>query len=248
MDTSAYRSTQREQDRITDLARLIPKGMATLLDAGALDGYLSVEMTKYFDTVTALDLTRPEIDHERVETVQGDITCLDIPDDAFDGVLCSEVLEHIPPEKLAAACKELVRVARNFVLVGVPYRQDIRYGRITCAACGTKNPPWGHVNVLDKKKLRKLFADVRCEEISYVGKGIGRTNFIAAYLMDLAGNPYGARSDGQTCIKCKAALSDPVRPTLLQLIFSKIACTIMSIQAMFSPTRPGWMHVLFMKH
>ena len=61
---------------------------------------------------------------------------LPFPDAAFDMVTCAEVIEHIPSPALERACREMARVARRYVLVGVPYRQDLRHGRTTCAACG----------------------------------------------------------------------------------------------------------------
>ena len=49
------------------------------------------------------------------------------------------------------------RVARHAIVVGVPYRQDLRVGRTTCAACRGTNPPWGHVNSFDENRLKQHF-------------------------------------------------------------------------------------------
>ncbi len=53
-----------------------------------------------------------------------DITALDLPDDAFDAVLCSHVLEHVPDD--AAAMRELRRITapQGFCLVMVPLALD----------------------------------------------------------------------------------------------------------------------------
>jgi SAM-dependent methyltransferase len=53
-----------------------------------------------------------------------DVTNLDLPDDAFDAVLCSHVLEHVPDD--AAAMRELRRVTARggFCLVMVPLALD----------------------------------------------------------------------------------------------------------------------------
>ena len=51
--------------------------------------------------VTA-DLQQPDVD------LHLDITALDLPDDSFEAVICSHVLEHIPDD--AAAMRELRRV------------------------------------------------------------------------------------------------------------------------------------------
>ena len=53
-----------------------------------------------------------------------DITALELPDDAFDAVICSHVLEHVPDD--AAAMRELRRITApgGFTLVMVPLALD----------------------------------------------------------------------------------------------------------------------------
>ena len=145
-EAAAHRYASREQERIRNLIDLIPKGDASLLDAGARDGRLSVLLADHFESVTALDQKNPAVCHRKVISVQGDITSLKFPDNSFDSVMCTEVLEHIPERSLERACSELRRVAKKHLLIGVPYRQDLRVARTTCYLCGKKNPPWGHVN------------------------------------------------------------------------------------------------------
>src|SRR5947208_8764132 len=147
-DLEKYRASESERARTDDLLRLIPKNRRSRLDIGARDGQFSRLFTQYFDEVTALDLERPTFEIPGVVTVAGNATRLDYPDDAFDCVFCAEVLEHIPA--IDQACRELARVARYEIVIGVPYRQDIRLGRTTCRSCGKSNPPWGHVNSFDE--------------------------------------------------------------------------------------------------
>lgn len=156
-DLSTYRSSPAEQERIADLFALLPSSGALALDIGARDGFLAMKLAERFDEVVALDLDKPEIDHPDIEPVQGNVTDLEFAENQFDAILCAEVLEHIPEHLLARACHEIARVARNKVVVGVPYRQDLRCGRTTCNICGRTNPPWGHVNSFDEDRLRSLF-------------------------------------------------------------------------------------------
>ncbi len=53
-----------------------------------------------------------------------DVTQLDLPDDAFDAILCSHVLEHVPDD--AKAMRELRRITtpQGFCLVMVPLALD----------------------------------------------------------------------------------------------------------------------------
>ncbi len=182
-----YRQSEREQARSADLLRLLPRGRKSVLDIGARDGYFSQLLTEHFEEVTALDLEKPAFEYPRVTTVAGDITKLQFPDSSFDCVFCAEVLEHIPA--LEQACRELARVARHEVVIGVPFRQDTRCGRTTCRQCGKSNPPWGHVNNFDEQKLRKLFPELAVRATSFVGSNNEVTNPVSTMLMEMAGNP-----------------------------------------------------------
>src|SRR5206468_12881601 len=110
---------------------------------------------------------------------KGDVTGLPFADNSFDVVCCLEVLEHIQPGQLPAACREIARVARHQTIIGVPYRQDLRIGRTTCSDCGTLNPPWGHRNSFDPRQLESLFGSLHPVSLTYVGQKHERTTALA---------------------------------------------------------------------
>ncbi len=239
--------SEQEQSRIANLLAMVPAGCASLLEIGARDGYMTHDLTGVAGHVTALDLVKPRIDSDRVTAVQGDVTALPFDADHFDGVLCAEVLEHIRPTLLDRACSEIVRVARRFVIVGVPYQQDTRFGRTTCAACGTRNPPWGHVNAFDERRLASLLRGARVERTCFVGKRLDRTNWLSTWLMDFAGNPYGIYGQEEACIHCGARLVRPERRTVPQRVATRVAAVLQRVQSLFiRPTR-AWIHVLLVK-
>src|SRR5450432_2290260 len=162
------------------------------LDVGARDGHFSRLLAETFGSVVALDLQQPQWRHPGVQCVSGDVTHLEFADESFDLVVCTEVLEHILPHQLADAGAELERVTRRYLLIGVPFLQDIRVGRTTCNRCGATNPPWGHVNTFDAQRLLSLFsASLAVKQLSYVGMTKESTNRLSAFLMDQGRNPYG---------------------------------------------------------
>jgi len=121
IELAAYRNTPLEQERISDLMNIIPKGRESVLDVGERDGYLLRLLTEHFASVTALDLEKPSIAHDRITCVKGNVTRLEFASDSFDVVLCAEVLEHIPGKGLEEACRELSRVAKSYFVIGAPY-------------------------------------------------------------------------------------------------------------------------------
>ncbi len=217
------------------------------LDIGARDGYFSKLLASHYDSVVALDLEKPLLNCAKVTCVKGNATQLAFPDDNFDLIFCAEVLEHIPTNLLEQACKELSRVSRDYILIGVPYKQDIRVGRTTCYACGKKNPPWGHVNTFSEQRLASLFPDYTIKELSFVGSSNTKTNRLSTALMDYAGNPYGTYSQEEPCVHCGQKLSPPPKRTLIQKISTKAAFYINSIQRPFSKPHANWIHILFQK-
>ncbi len=245
MDLTAYRNTKSEQDRIRSLLDLIKRPGNSVLDIGSRDGYVANLLTHYFKEVTALDLSMPELNEPRITCLNGNVCSLPFPDNSFDLVFCAEVLEHIPTSLLKDAVTEISRVAKKAVIIGVPYKQDIRFGRTTCLSCGCKNPPWGHVNVFDEAILKKLFADLILEETECIGKNRNRTNDVSKHLMDFAGNPYGTYIQDESCIHCSKRLTKPLYRNILQKICTRLAIILNKIQSYFVQESPNWIHCLF---
>jgi SAM-dependent methyltransferase len=240
-----YRLSEREKARTNDLLRILPKGRRSVLDIGARDGHFSRLLTQHFPEVTALDLERPAFEFPGVVTVKGDAARLDFASDSFDCVFCAEVLEHIPEVRLA--CKELIRVAKYEIIVGVPFRQDIRLGCTTCRSCGATNPPWGHLNSFTEGGLLRLFPGLRVVTKSFVGSTNEATNPISTFLMDLAGNPWGTYDQEEPCCHCGNKLIPPAPRKAWQTICSGVAVRVNQAQSLFARPHGNWIHLVFSK-
>ncbi|MBW8886694.1 MAG: class I SAM-dependent methyltransferase [Fibrobacteres bacterium] len=242
---AAFRYSPREQARIAALFNLIPERGGTALDIGARDGFLSVRLSQRYETVIACDLEKPASVPPSLAWVVGDAARLPFPDRAFDLVMCVEVLEHIPERLLRRVCAELTRVTRRNLIIGVPYDQDLRLGRTTCATCGGKNPPYGHVNVFNELNLECLFPELRAEKTELVGESQERTNGVSARLYDWAANPYGTYEQDEPCIHCGAKLVRPAQRSLPQRAFAFAATHLQRAQVAVTGRRSNWMHVLY---
>jgi SAM-dependent methyltransferase len=245
-DIPKYRESESEKVRGADLLRLLPRGRSSVLDIGARDGYFSKFLTEYFDSVTALDLEKPEFGYPGVVAVAGDVTQLQFADSSFDCVFCAEVLEHIP--NVEQACREIARVARHEIVIGVPYRQDTRVGRTTCQKCGRRNPPWAHINTFDERRLIQLFPQLELTARSLVGTLKSATNPVSTMLMDLAGNPWGTYEQDEPCIHCGAQLTPPPQGPILSKVCAGLAVRLNRVQSLFTQAHGIFLHVVFSKN
>ncbi len=229
-----------------DLLPVLPKGRATVLDVGARDGHFSKLLTQHFASVTALDVEKPPFDYPGIVPVAGDVTKLDFPANSFDCIFCTEVLEHIPD--VGKACREIIRVARHEIVVGVPFEEVIRVGRNTCRACGKVGPPFGHVNSFDERRLLDLFPGFQLISKSFIGTTREATNALSVALMDLAGNPWGTYHVDHHCLYCGASLRPPAAErTLGSKICSALAHKINRLQALWTRPRGKWICGLLSK-
>ncbi|WP_297450581.1 class I SAM-dependent methyltransferase [uncultured Alistipes sp.] len=245
-DLARSRASEREQLRIADLMSLTPPG-DRVLEIGARDCYLSRRLSDLYREVVALDLQRPVVDHPGIVPVQGDVTDLRFGDGTFDTVFCTEVLEHVPPEKLVRACDEIERTTSRYAVIGVPYRQDLRADRTLCRRCGTVNPATGHLNRFDRRRLEALFPRMRVVEARLTGQGRAVTNPLSVWLFRLCGYPYGSYDQEEGCIRCGAPLERPkIGPGRWALCF--VARTLNRMQFyLYGRRRPIWIHLLFEK-
>ena len=238
MELPQYLNNEREHERITDLLALTP-AVKTTLDVGCREGFIASKLAERGASVTAVDLQCPQI--EGVTCVTGNATKLAFADRSFELVFCAEVLEHIADCNTAA--DEICRVASRYIVIAVPYKQDLTFYHSTCRNCGRSNPPWGHVNSFDERKLYSLFPAFRPVRISFVGSVETRCVPVASALMEMAGNPYGTYGQQEPCIHCGARLIPPARITLRQ----RTICKLAFIARRFAKPEihPFWIHVLF---
>ncbi len=139
-------------------ARMEP---AAVLNIGCGDGYIELQGLKRGWQAFSVDpdaRAMARLAEQGVKARAGGIEALPLEDSSTDVVICSEVLEHLSDEQLAAGLLEIKRVLRpGGMLIGTtPYREELKNNEFMCMHCGQKSHRWGHQQSFDEARMRQL--------------------------------------------------------------------------------------------
>lgn len=120
-----------------------PEGAGTALDVGCGDGKITHALAdRTAASFHGFDGSREALSRLRLPSTHGDVSALPFDDKAFDVVLTTDVFEHLPDQVEQAAWQELFRVARDWVFLAVPFREELLDATTVCTSCGERY----HVN------------------------------------------------------------------------------------------------------
>lgn len=149
-----------ERKRFEFLAKHIPSG-AKALNIGVGNGYLESVLSEKGVDVSCLDPSDAAIEKIReklnleAKAQAGYSQSIPFPDNSFDFVIMSEVLEHLGNEIIEKTLIEVKRVLKQGgAFIGtVPADEDIKAGIVVCPKCGDKFHRWGHVQSFSQESL-----------------------------------------------------------------------------------------------
>lgn len=163
-----------ESKRLHFTLRQIPDDASTILDVGCGSGALSNKIKKKFSVGADRSLSALRL--VTVPRLQSDIANIPFDCNAFDMVISSEVIEHIPLPMFKQSLVELARVARSYILISVPYKEEIESRQVTCPACKCHFHKYFHMRSFDLPDLECLFDE--CQNIKLVkAEGIVQQKF-----------------------------------------------------------------------
>jgi 2-polyprenyl-3-methyl-5-hydroxy-6-metoxy-1,4-benzoquinol methylase len=141
-----------------------------VLDYGSGPGYITHKLLDRGLSVTALDFSLRSCIKLR-ETVNAfpnfkgvhhvqDLPA-PLPDSAFDLIICSEVVEHLPDSWLTSTVTELHRLVKlgGHVLVTTPHREILRQAFVYCPFCDSEFHRWQHQRSFCEKSLAEVLTN-----------------------------------------------------------------------------------------
>jgi SAM-dependent methyltransferase len=168
----------RNLARVEATIRELPRGNYSVLDLGCGDGRLTNQLLALYPSVVGVDISSVALRHVEARKLIASGVYIPFADHIFDIVLTTELLEHLPPDAYRMALGELKRVARKWILVGVPWKEQLSIGQARCARCKIQFHANYHWRSFDQRKLDKLlrpqFHMVMCTHVGgdqayYVG-------------------------------------------------------------------------------
>jgi ubiquinone/menaquinone biosynthesis C-methylase UbiE len=151
---------EKEKERVIKTISLIPDDVDSVLDIGCGDGRITNKLTK-FKKVVGLDFSKTALKYVRFDKIIASCTSIPFRSGSFNLLLLSEVLEHLDEKAYQETLKEIERIDKRYVVISVPYEQNLNAFLCKCANCGHtylgSSSAGEHVRTFNNKNLELLF-------------------------------------------------------------------------------------------
>ena len=181
----------------------LPATIKSHLDVGCGSGVFATLSRDKERFVVGVDLSEAGLSLAAVEKCRARAASLPFRDCSFDVVSCIQVFEHLDDSEREAASREIARVARGWVLLGVPYREQLLFASLRCYHCGHLFHSDGHVCAFNKPgDVTRLFPDFRAARIFFAGKTVTPRLRMRGFLRKHFLQDWRAIFGETTCPKC----------------------------------------------
>lgn len=136
-----------------DVGHLVPADVVQVLDVGCGNGLITGELASNHQ-VFGVDQSAVALAGSNAPVAQATAQSLPFADASFDLVMTTDMLEHVA--ELEEAVRELVRVSRKYVLITVPYAEDLESKFACCEKCEAQFHINHHLRSFDVALLKQV--------------------------------------------------------------------------------------------
>lgn len=139
----------------------IQNDIKNLLDAACGNGiFTNMALERFPDIkIIAFDRSETALKYVKAEKFAGSIDAIPFPDSSFDCVIAHDVIEHLPVDVYSKALHELSRVSKKYIIIAVPFEEDLEDNISRCPSCKTIFNNDLHFRSFSKSKMKTLFSE-----------------------------------------------------------------------------------------
>ncbi len=157
------------EERTPTTLAMIPREVSSVLDVGCGDGTL-LRSVDWADLKVGVDISYTALSLvSSGHRVLASSEMLPFREKEFDLVMSTEVLEHLPVGGFEATCSEIQRVAKRYVLISVPFHEDLARKQARCSRCGHMYHIHLHLRSFDLSNLEDFFPFYQLKEYRFSG-------------------------------------------------------------------------------
>jgi SAM-dependent methyltransferase len=145
--------------RINCTIELLPKQVQSILDVGCGNGKFvnKLKNTRHNLKITGTDRSEEALRYVNTDKFVSNITSITVPENYADCVSCLQVLEHLNNDDHKLALKELSRTAKKYIIISVPYAEDLQKSFTQCPKCLTSFSRELHLRSYTDEIIENLF-------------------------------------------------------------------------------------------
>lgn len=165
-----YGLTADYAERIKVVNDLVPSNVQNLLDVGCGKG----EIINYITMNRNINCTGCDSSIEALKYIKCNAVAIRLPyipfsDRSYDLIICLQVLEHLDNPEYRASLLEIQRVANKYIIIGVPYKENLLTKQARCMACGKISHVDGHVRSFNENSMNMLLDEFVLERKELCG-------------------------------------------------------------------------------
>lgn len=227
-----------ERRRAKEVIDLIPNEITTVLDIGCGNGIITNMINKSY--VVGLDFAIIPLIQVKTNTIRASINKLPIKKGKFELIILTEVLEHLDNNNYSEAIEQIKMLKGRYLLITVPYKENMACGLSKCSACGNLFKPSHHYRIFDDFSIFKEFSEYNQEKIKFSSKnGIIQNEKLYKF-----GYKFGVYiySDFLVCNKCG---NRPIHPNrIFKYIFDGLNFFDHVIKRILRIQKPAYLIIL----
>jgi SAM-dependent methyltransferase len=240
---TSYGTTPDYAERIDIIRSLIPPDTSSLIDIGCGKG----------DVINALLESRPDLrivgvdpfseasEYIKAAFVRATLPHLPFENQSFDLVQCLEVLEHVSQNDFTASLGEIQRLAKKYIIIGVPYKENLETLQALCSNCRHKSHAYGHLRSFRAEDMENLLNEFVMEKSVLAGIRQRRKSGAGVWVEHNLARIYHSPKD-YTCSNCGShSLSVPLLPKIIAGFVSRLSDMLTKM----SPSEPYWILAVY---